>query len=189
MEAETERLECSIEPNFTGFIPKDPIVPEPTAPSQTACDAQLTGDADVDSAARYIFAESSSDSAEMVAIGQVGANRYTANEARFGGQDWGRVWGRLSIADDRGGSRMYNRASPENLSSLSPAECQKYKDATRAAQRAVRNIRDNPDATAFLMSGIHWFLGAGAQTPGLRIGATTFYNNDPNPANRPRRRP
>jgi RHS repeat-associated protein len=178
---------------WSGFDPKEDPIPEPKEPAQqqrAPCDAQLSGDADADAdfAARYIFAESSNDFAEMVAIGQVGANRYTANEARFGGQDWGAVWARLSIADDRGGSNMYNRASPDNLRSLSPQECQKYKDATRAAQRAVRNIRENPDAMALLFSGINWFLGAGAQTPGLRIGATTFYNNDPNPANRPRRR-
>jgi hypothetical protein len=159
---------------------------EATGPS---CNAQLTGDADVDLAARYIFAEASNDVTEMFAIGQVGANRYQANQARFGNQNWAKVWANLSIADDRGGSAMYNRADPANLSQLDPAECQKYKDATRAAQHAV-DVRSEPvlDPFAFILDGVYWFLGAGAKTPGFRIGATTFYTSDPNQSRRPRRR-
>ena len=139
------------------------------------CDAKLTGNAEVDVAARFIFAESSNNMDEMNAIGQIGTNRYDANEKQFGGQDWTKVWERLSVADNNGGDKKYNRGAPENLANLSEGECQQYKDAQRAAQRAV-DMRGKSDDLSRKLAGYYWILGGHPKTQGLVIGATTFYN-------------
>jgi hypothetical protein len=162
------------------------------------CDAQLTGDVNVDEMTRYVFAETGGSIAggrdnmtggygEMHAIARVFVNRYNANQARFGGQQFtgdGGVLSRASIAEDGGGSRQFNRAAPDNLSNLDSQECEKYKFSQLAAKTIWDTRRWAAGDHTQLSNEHFWFLGAGAQTPGLRIGASTFYNFDPNPRNR-----
>jgi hypothetical protein len=176
------------------------LCPQNLAPKKGPCDAKLTGDANVDEMTRYVFAEtgaslsekgprSNMDGAlgEMYAIARVFVNRYNANQARFGGQQFtgdGGVLSRASIAGNGGGSRQFNRAAPDNLANLNPEECEKYKFAQLAAQDVWEHRTWQAGDLTQLSDDYYWFLGAGAQTPGLRIGATTFYNFDPNPQNR-----
>ncbi len=149
---------------------------------QPPCGAQLTGDADVDRAARYIYAEGSDDETEMRGIGQTFVNRYNSNRREFGGQNAARVWRRLSVADDKGGSRSFRQAANNNtLRRLSPGDCNRYRTASAAARYV---LRDNPNLNqpgGGILPGndYYYFLGRGAHTPGYRVGATTFYNRFP----------
>jgi RHS repeat-associated protein len=153
------------------------------------CGAQLTGDADVDLAARYIYAEGSNDEAEMRGIGQTFVNRYNANRREFGGQNASRVFSRLSIADDNGGSRSFNQAANnDTLRGLSPGDCDRYRTASAASRYVLRTNpnRNQPGGGVLPSDNYYYFLGRGAQTQGRRIGATTFY--DFYPQGRRRRR-
>jgi hypothetical protein len=140
---------------------------------------RLTGDPDVDLAARYIYAEGSNNEEEMRAICQTFVNRYNANRAEFGGQNAARLWERLSIADDNGGSRSFREAADnESLRLLPPADQERYRTASAAAQYVLRDNpnRDERGGGILPSDDYYYFLGRGAKTPGLRIGATTFYD-------------
>jgi hypothetical protein len=115
----------------------------------------------------------------MRAICQTFVNRYKADRAEFGGQNAARVWERLSIADDNGGSRSFREAADnESLRLLHPADQDRYRTASAAAKYVLRDNpnRNEPGGSILPRDDYYYFLGRGAKTPGLRIGATTFYD-------------
>lgn len=90
---------------------------------------------------------------------------------------------RASIADDKGGSRLYKAADTKNIPYLSASagECAKYKLAQDAARFALRtNPQLGIPGGGILPSGdYHYFLGGTPKTAGLRIGSTVFYDRYP----------
>jgi RHS repeat-associated protein len=161
------------------------------------CDKQVTGNANVDEMTRFVFAEAGGNVTtdhvsnyegavgEIYAIVQVFVNRYNANQGQFGGHQFtgsGGVLSRASIADDNGGSNQYNRAAPDNLKNLSPDECRKYGVAQVASKQLWEYNQSHPgqnSKASALSNDYLWFLGGNPQTPGFRIGSTTFYTSYP----------
>jgi RHS repeat-associated protein len=145
-----------------------------------SCDAQLTGDTNIDLLARYIHGEADNpvNVNEMNGIGQVFLNRFDANITYFGGQDWAAVLSRGSTADDGGGNAPFRAAgSAASISKMSQADCDHYKAAQAASQFVIGLHRNGQPGV--LGADYLWFRHNIDQQGSLQVGTLFLYNFDP----------
>ena len=159
--------------------------PKPTPPP---CNAKLTGDADVDKTAQYLFGEQTDGSiAEYTGMATSFMNRASLNVAGFG-CNLSDVLANASNADNNGGNTPFNNAATDKgLSGLDPAACDAYKRAQAAAKNVLRGDAGGPSGAGVsdFRSDYLWFASnqpeprdipqGGAR---LTVGVWTFRNYD-----------